>query len=110
MLAASFSLPSDDAHVAEVEIRRHRPGVEIDGALEAPGRFGQVLAAHRLEPDLVLEERQNGLALRLRFGRGELGQPLTRVVRVGPLVLFLLQLLQVDAGRTRSSDRGAALR
>ena len=55
-----------------------------------------VLAAHRLEADLVLEERENRLALRLRVDRGELGQALARVVGLGPLVLFFVQLLQVD--------------
>ena len=63
--AASFSLPCGDAHVAEVQVGRHGARVEIDGALEAAARLGVVLAAHRLEADLVLEERENGLALRL---------------------------------------------
>ena len=65
-------------------------------APEAPGRLGVVLAAHRLEADLVLEERENRLALRPRVDVGELRQPLPRVVGLGPLMLFLVQLLQVE--------------
>ena len=61
-------------------------------------RLDVIPAAHRLEPDFVLEERQNRLTLRPRVDRCELREPLARVIRLGPFMLFLVQLLEVHEG------------
>ena len=64
MAAASRSLFCASAHVAEIEVGGHGPAVEVDRGFEAADGLSVVLAAHRLAPDLVLEEGENGLALR----------------------------------------------
>src|SRR2546428_928974 len=84
-----------DADVAEIQIRGHRTRVEVDGGFESPRGFGVFLPAHRLEADLVFKERQNRLVLGPWIAR-QLREPLSRVIRLGPLVLFLVQLLQVQ--------------
>ncbi len=85
-----------DTNVTKVEVGRHRPRVEFDGAFEPADRFRQVAAPHRLEADLVVEEREDGFVLPLGRRVHQLREALPRVERIGPLMLFLLHLLEVD--------------
>src|SRR4029079_1919202 len=85
-------------HVAEIQVRRHGAGIEIDRRLETADRFRKVLPPHGLEPDFVFQERENRLALRPRFNGGEFVETLPRGVGLQPLMLFLVELLQVDQG------------
>ena len=56
--------------VAEVQIRRRVPGVELDRRLEAARRLGVLAALQRGEAELVLEKREDLLVpRRLRPGR-----------------------------------------
>ena len=87
-----------NAHVAQVQIRRHRTLVEVNRSLEPADGFGVVHPAHGLEPDLVLEKRENGLVLRPSLDICKLREPLAGVVGFQPLVLFFMQLLQVHQG------------
>ncbi len=93
--AASSLAPLRHPHVAEVQVGRDGAGVEIDGAPVAALGLGEVLPPHRLEADLVLEEREDRLVLRALVDVGELREAAARVVGLGPLVLLLVQLLQV---------------
>ena len=64
----------------------------------------------RLDAELVLEERENRLVARLRIGTAQRDQLLADAVRVVPLVLLLVQLLQVEQRVLIRSDPAAALR
>ena len=57
------------------------------------------LVLERLQPELVLEKRQNRLRLRLIGRSGDLRETLARDVRLLPLVLVFLQLFEVDERR-----------
>ena len=82
-----------EAHVAEVQIGWDGARIQIDGGVESPDGLAVVLASHGLEADLVLEKRENRLVL--RFAVRQLRQPLPRVVRIAPLVLFLVEFLKI---------------
>ncbi len=72
------------------------PPIQIDRRLEAPGRLVEAAFLERLQAQLVLEERQDRLRLRLVGRAGDLREALPRDVGLLPLVLVFLQLLQVD--------------
>ena len=50
----------------------------------------------RFGAELVLEKRQDRLVARLRVGTAQRDQLLANAMRVGPLMLFFVQLLQVE--------------
>ena len=66
--------------------------------------------AERLEAALVLEKREDRLVARLGVGTAQRDQLLADAIRVVPLVLFLVQLLQVEQRVLIRSGRAAALR
>ena len=69
--------------------------VELDGRLEAPRRFAGVPCAHGIDADGILEKREDAVGAR-RVGRGiEGGDLLLQLVGFLPLLLLLVQLLQV---------------
>src|SRR5262249_55543028 len=51
---------------------------------------------HRLEPKLIFQKRQDRLRLGLVWRPGDLRKPPARDIRLLPLVLVFLQLLEVD--------------
>ena len=86
-------------HVAQVEVRRNHRRVDFDRGLKPPRGLGPVVLLHRLHAELVLEEREDRLRLRLVGRPGQMREPLPRDVRLLPLVLIFLQLLQVEERR-----------
>ena len=85
--------------VAEVQIRRDRRGVQVNRRLEPALRVVDAAVFERLQSELVLEERQNQLRLRLIRRAGNARQAPARHVRLLPLVLVFLQLLQIEQRR-----------
>ncbi len=72
------------------------PGVEIDGRLETRDRrSGVVAAGHCLKAELVFQKRQNGLAASV-FGACLAAERSPHIVRLLPLMLILVQLLDVQ--------------
>ena len=85
--------------VAQVQIRGDRRGVQIDRRLEPALRVVDPSVLERLQSELVLEERQDQLRLRLLRRPGNARQAPARHVRFLPLVLVFLQLLQIEQRR-----------
>ena len=91
LLLVAFSQPD----VAEVQVGGNRAPVEVDGGSKPTRGLREILSPHRLQSDLVFEKREDRLALGLRVDGRELVEPLARVVRLQPLVLLLVKLLEV---------------
>ena len=82
-------------YIAEVQIRRHVARVERDRGLEPAQCLRHLSAPERLETNLVLEKRENLVVTLRRALSLKAGKLLPCRVRVAPLVLFLVQLLQI---------------
>ena len=82
-------------HVAEVQIGGRVSRIELDRRLEASHRLGVVRPLDGLKPELVFEEREDLVMARFA-GRPVPSRELEpRGVRLRPLVLFLVQLLEI---------------
>ena len=104
---AEYFLPCGDglfrrthlqSDVAEIEIGRHRALVEVDRRFEVLGRCAEFATPHRLETQFVLQEGQNRLVPVAAGVGGHFRHPLTEDLRFTPLVLLLVELLQVEQG------------
>ncbi len=91
--------PCRRLHVAQMEVGRNHAAVEVDRGLEPARGLVEPSVLERLQPKLVLEEREDRLRLRLVGRSGNLRQALARDVGLLPLVLVFLELLEVDERR-----------
>ena len=106
----ALEIALDEAHVAEIQVGRRRVGILFDRRLEMPRRVAAIADAQRLGAELVLEERQDRLVARLRVGAAQRDQLLANAMRVRPLVLLLVELLQVEQRVLIRRDPSGSLR
>ena len=81
--------------VAEIQVRGHHAGVEIDGRLESRDRAGVVAAGDGLQPELVFEEGEYGLAAAI-LGASLAAQGAADIVGLLPLMLIFVKLLDIE--------------
>ena len=82
-------------HVAEVQLRRGVGRIQIDRRFEPARRFRVIRPLERLGAELVLQEAEDREMAGLRRRGIERRQLLARLVCLVPLVLFLVQLLEI---------------
>ena len=113
MAIAWAASPCAEPQVAEIQICRHRVRVELDGGLEAAGGVAEVAGLERIDADGVLEERQDAVdARRISLGL-ERRQLLLQLVRLLPLMLIFVELLEIEQrvrlpGSSRSTSLNAS--
>jgi hypothetical protein len=83
------------ANISEVEIGRHGTRIDVDGVGKRARRGGRVTFARLRRTDLVTQEPENLYVVR-PASRVDLGDLLADLQRLGPLMLILVQLLEVD--------------
>src|SRR5262245_48672438 len=92
-----MDLPLLQARVAEMEVRRYRPRIDVDRLLIRARRHRHVAAPRLRAADLVAQEPED-LQMLVAVLRIDLRDLLADARRFAPLLLILVELLQVDEG------------